>query len=999
MVAVFAAWSSWKSSPTPDTTPFTGGYMAPSDLHVQHGLHVRVPQAFEHIEEAFVATTTTTTTLTTVSTTDKSTSSTMTPTSLTSLAQPTATIGTFTRMMPTAEAGIPATRATAINLRIGGTYAYLGSNATIASIFANRFQQRTRQPRMEVPWHWISSSGEPLTFRITAYESYEQFASQYSSVQVVTISRADSIAPVLEQSDRLHVVGLNDIIRAKTNIRFPPCANVNSSQAVLNFSWKLFKSSDGSEVNMTTLPDVQGLTNRNVGFRVSTLDYGSYELRSIVTYNGVSVAASSKVSIVPSDLRVAINGGNYQIMTVSRNNTLSLRRRFGQPQLHDTLKHLTAGTTYAYAVALADQFATGRKIALDMVYIEASSSLLPRVLAARVPARSLVSVEEDVIVFARVVDATTGARVSEVQGYSWTVSPRSVTTLAGSLPGRRGDSVYVIPKNTFAVGSDVTLRATASLPGNSTVSTDVRIQYVGLPTGGTLSVFNDRTGQEGGSGVGFTDTFTLTTAGWTGGVTPYSYSFGFTFSNGQGTGAREFDKFVAFGLSSPSKPNVRFPPSADKAFVVVTDGAGVRARLNTSLTLSRPAGQNVQSLIADAQARAESIRGILSASPDDAISELAGLLDMLDSRNSPANPSASERGQIASLQKQVNAWMVNAATNRGSLDSGFAAQSASMLNNLDLATVYTDAASLSNTVDLIQLAISGAKVGRGGATVRADPDVTSQLATVVDDLLKRQFAASSPGSQLRRRMEGLDAVHTLVRRQASLEAQLRATAASLLSSAIAGDSCDISGVASTVVGPQGAFWGAARRITPTGSELNDVPRAIGNFTVTLPNNLPSGCWDALLIQWRQARGSEVPTNRILSPSVLSVNLYNAGSTTAGPNVTSSIVRFVVSNLSPVPTGQEAKCVGYMSNAWTATGCETSAYTNSTVTCDCNMAATEFAVQAQPSTNPSPTPTPGPTGGDNTGAITGGVIGGVAGVCVLGGGLALYRRHRAGYSST
>ncbi|ORZ32984.1 hypothetical protein BCR44DRAFT_35103 [Catenaria anguillulae PL171] len=169
-----------------------------------------------------------------------------------------------------------------------------------------------------------------------------------------------------------------------------------------------------------------------------------------------------------------------------------------------------------------------------------------------------------------------------------------------------------------------------------------------------------------------------------------------------------------------------------------------------------------------------------------------------------------------------------------------------------------------------------------------------------------------------------------------------------------------------------------------------------------------------MVQWRQARNSQVASNKIVSRGVLSVNTYNSGSTSAGPNVSSRILRFESSNLLALPANHRADCVAFVGDAWGTNGCTTVSRTSGSVTCDCPMSASEFAVQAVPVTTGTtttggggvtatatgtgtgtPTPTPPAEGGSNAGAIAGGVVGGVVGVGAIGGGLAYMRKRRAG----
>ncbi|ORZ32995.1 hypothetical protein BCR44DRAFT_1223408 [Catenaria anguillulae PL171] len=876
---------------------------------------------------------------------------------------------------------------------------------------------------------WVTVAA-PLQVRITAIESESQYQTQYQTQRTITITRSNDAVPIAQQSTPIQVVGLQDGVAQDVVVSFPACSTINVTQVTLAYNWRLFNAANEVEVDMTTLPNLAGRTTSQVSFGTSTLNYGSYLLRAYVTYASSTVQSNSLIQIVAGDLTANVNGGNYQVVTVSQANTLSVTitdpdSTEARPRTYviswlacaidgtactvqaNTATFVVPANTIpsgqgAVYVVLVTDANNANRIAVDGVYLEGTTVVVPKLKPGRFPETPTVSAKDDTIVWVDAFDASTNDEIFG-DSYQWSISPRSAVTNV-QLTGPTTDPFYIAPAGLFAAGADVTLRCTVTV-GSASVSADIRVQFAGLPAGGSLRVLNENTNLANGVGQAFAHTFRLSTTGWNGGAQPYGYSFGFTTS----VNNEEEDNFLSFLSSSSSVTGVRFPATATKAWVILTDNVGTEVRVNQTLTITRPTGQTVAQVITAANTQVSTIRATISSSSEAALLQIGALLDFIDFDALPATPSASERAQIIAMQNQANAWLNQIATSRGTVDAGFAARSASMLTNIDLGAVSSDATQLTNTLNLLTSTINGAAVGKGGKAVSADPKVTGQMAGVVDDLLDRTFA--SQPTTLRRRD---DAHSPLRRRQVNTETQLRSSVAGLLQGSVAGDTCRSSGVARTVTSRTGSFLGNVRRISPTANTSGDSARTVGNFVATLPAvGLPAGsCLDSHMVQWRQARNSQVASNKIVSRGVLSVNTYNSGSTTAGPNVSSRLIRYVSNNLLALPANHRADCVQFSGNAWTSTGCTTVSRSGTSVTCDCPLSSSDFAVQAVPVTTGTttttsgtttatgtgtgtPTPTPPAEGGSNAGAIAGGVVGGVVGVGAIGGGLAYMRKRRAG----
>ncbi|KAI9216951.1 hypothetical protein BC828DRAFT_392345 [Blastocladiella britannica] len=889
---------------------------------------------------------------------------------------------------------------------------------------------------------------------VTAYEGYANFGTTYANTADVTIARTNDVVPTASLSKNVYSGKLGDLISAQALVQFPSCANINVGQAAISYSWQLSDSYNNviplSSLSTNSLT-IGSTTSSSLLFPLKNLGYGSFLLKATITYNGMTTTAASVVQVLAAPLAASlpfsyqkIKSANAFPLTVRINDAdstfttktysitwMQCTTSFTQCSVLSTGSSTTftlpansvpAGQQVGYGALVFDS-ANGNRFATAYVVLEGSATSVAKVSIGCSNTAQYINPSRALVVYADSYDGDSGASASASSTYAWSMSPRSATSIA--LPSVVNQRSLVLPPNHIAatVGAQtVILRCTVVYNGVTTFS-DFSYMVAPVPSIGTFVVTNTATstGNNGIvantniAGTAMTDTFYLSCEGVSGGVAPYTYSFGFLAPDKNNVIR---DKNLVFGSSTSVADGVVLPAGTTNVYCIAIDSTGLSIKSQQAVTVTRPAGQTVANVITLASSFIATIQAMMISSPDAAMQQIQFALSLLSPANLPAAPSASEATTIAQYSSQINGFLVTIATNRATqaatsgsgINAAFAAQAASALSNVDFSSAGTGGAaslqaSVSSTLSLLALVFQGAMASDGGVAQSADPAIIQAGASVLDNM----FASLWSGSfTLRRRaVDGANNSH-LFRRQTS-DATLRTTVYQMLSSATRGDGCSASGPANAVTSNQNTFNGNARRILVTSTDSGDTSRAAGSASVVSLSSLPAGCYDAQYVLWQQYRtAASSLLSGVVSVNVMPVDVNSLANSGVASGLTGVAVSYQVAGTNTLPANQIAKCVTWSGSAWTSCGNPTLA--NGVYTCSCTSGQ-DFAVSAAPSPTSTssssasstatgtstgtatPTPTAEPASSP-IGAIAGGVVGGVVGVGAIGGGIFMYRKRRA-----
>ncbi|KAI9223835.1 hypothetical protein BC828DRAFT_395734 [Blastocladiella britannica] len=813
------------------------------------------------------------------------------------------------------------------------TFAYSGSNAAIAAQFAAVYGSPRVEPLLLIQSQWITEAGFNVT--VTAYESFATNGAAYATSAGYSVRRAPVAAgvvvPIVSHSLPAQSVTLGETIHSELLVQVPTCSATNATltATAIKYSWRLMDETTGVVVVLEGAPAVSGLTTAAVSIPAALLQYGDYTLIGSVTINGTTTAAASLVRIVPSPVSVTLGPAVLSVDSATGTTLAATILDPDTPVLGPRAVTCawTACSTACYAFSMS---CGSLPIPAGFVWLGADVMFVFTVTDRALPSRSasasivLQAVRPEVPRPVITSDMTqpylspgqqmtltvTPGLVAGRQNksrYLWNISPRSPTTIAMTAPTSLQS--YTVPMDAIAPGSVVIFRCIVAESSNATRSNfaEYVVTAAAPPSQGLFSVTNGATGVgNGGSSdsnvaipiLAWEESLRMAATGWTGGIAPYRYSFGFTRPNatsaaggddGAPAASRGMrDSYVAFQQTTPFYSGLVPVPSMASVFLLVTDAVGATVRVDQALSVSTSPTVSTAVILAQATVAAARINATMSAaSPRKALSDLVSLALPLDTREMPPSlaPSLpSDRATFSSWHSTILQWLqqlvssLSPPSSLSVMEIGVAAQSLSVLQSMSFSNA--SAADLAAALWILEATIPALRSQQSSVAQL----LATQAALVLDAIVSAYLMPSPTSSLARRQVDSTYFTTSSVLLSTSTppaaapalpETQLQAVVSTILSSLTDGDTC-------TVPGPARYFGASSASAVVAVTRRQNATAApsllaVGSFVIpeasaAVVGGVLSagliGCYDVQYSQWVQLHDSQ--SHGIVSPGVLTI---------------------------------------------------------------------------------------------------------------------------------
>ncbi|KAJ3365581.1 hypothetical protein GGF32_008714 [Allomyces javanicus] len=914
-------------------------------------------------------------------------------------------------------------------------YVDQGSSAatavTAALVAANGTQSSVSLPASAV------SVGTPLSLNVGVAIPSGPNGAVYSALQSVTMARSTSSAiPQLALSNPGFRGPMADMLTQYLAVTFAECSGLNASVVPFNSTWNV-TDPIGDAVDILAVGGT--VAGRNLKLPLAQLVYGNYTVTGAITYNSTAYTVSAPFSVVPVSLAAFIKRGSTQTFTTSRVNGVAVVVRDAdnlagsktytyrwiecegnacqEASTVDSFPYpansLAPGKTFDIYVQVTDASTSPPRFAQAQGRITTTSDPVPFLDLSWQPPSSAVNPAQGVSVLAEIrhPDFWSLFRLKSVE---WSISPSGArwAGLRGTVT--KESAFIVVGRDVLPAGQQFTFRVTGTMSPDTlpdiTFVGEITVPIAAPPAGGTVLVVNtnaaNMVNNNPASGVAFTDTFRITTTGWTNGTPPFTYAFGYSVA-ASGSGDLVPNDVVLTTI--PTVDTMTLPMAARNVYVVVTDANGASATAVQPVTLVRGVGAMATSntaVLDTATTMLAAARADYRTNPTAALATLSAISAM--TADLPSSLSAADRTQVAALTASVLNATATAMSNLIPQPET-ALRALSVINTIDLRSA--SATDHDAYLALIDTSLAGLRVTVAGVPKSLGVRNSQLVARALDNALQAQLASSSTGLLRRRQAGAINATAT----QQRIVDQVRA----LVLASLAGESTLVASVPTYIT--TSSFSATGRRIRATGTESGDTPRSLNTFTLNIVDMFGPGCLDVVSVDWPTLHGSGTPAANMVA-HVLSMQISQCSNNFA---VNTTPLNFTYSTVIPsggMPANHGPVCVYWSGTAWTSVGCTTTLdpVVAAQVNCICPF-YTAFSVQAQagatwiPSSPPSSTPSsapgssaPGgsaPGGGapgnppstptpGQTGAIAGGSAVGALALVGAGAGVFAWRRRRA-----
>ncbi|KAJ3375389.1 hypothetical protein GGF31_004507 [Allomyces arbusculus] len=865
--------------------------------------------------------------------------------------------------------------------------------------------------------------GNPLTVGVSVAISSAPNGTVYSPRQLVTVARsASSTIPQLALSNSIFRGRMADTLTQYMAVTFAACSGLNASAVPFNSTWNV-TDPNGDAVDISAVGGT--VTGRNLKLPLSQL---------VTVYT-----ISAPFSVVPVPFAAFIMRGSTQMLTTSRSNGFAAVIRdadnlagtktytYRWIECEDNVCHeastrqsfpypansLTPGKTFDMYVQVTDSSTNPPRFAQAQGRFITTSDPTPYLDMSWQPPLSAANPAQGVSVLAefRHPDYWSPFRLKSVE---WSISPSLAQGVDLRATVTKEFASLVIGRDVLQACQQFTFRVTGTMSPDTlpdiTFMGEITVPIAAPPAGGIVSVVNtnaaNMVNNNPASGVAFTDTFCITTSGWTNGTSPFTYAFGYSVA-GPGNGDLVPNNVALTTI--PTVNAITLPMAARNVYVVVTDANGASATAVQPVTLVRGVGAMATSntaVLDTATTMLAAARADSPINPTAALATLSAISAM--TADLPSSLSVADRTQVAALTASV----LNATAAAMSIltpQPETALRALSVINTIDLRSA--SASDHDAYLALIDTALVGLRVTVAGVPKSLDVRNAQLVARALDNALQAQLASSSIGLLRRRQTGAINATAT----QQRIFGQVRA----LVLASLAGESTLVPSVPTYFTTP--SFSASGRRIRATSSESGDAPRNVNTFAFNIVQLFGPGCLDLVTVDWPTMHGSGAPAANMVA-HVLSVHAFQCGLNVPEDATLFNITYSTVIPSGGMPANHGPVCVYWSGTAWTNAGCTTTldAAPTPQVTCKCPIYS-EFSVQAQPgaawipSTPPSSTPSNSPGSGapgggapgggapgnppgtptpDQTGAIAGGSAVGALALVGAGFGIFAWRRRSA-----